>query len=255
VDVNRISDRFAKITHPEENHEFKEKYREFVKTRKEKKTPGGLSRNKRLIAELSQKFGRVDRVFDDEHEEPNWAAKDGRWNKGVVSDRFAQRSGLRINRGEEEKTSLVSERFQPRSGVRINRGEEKSRRTSLSNPRSIPEEEVRRMPASEVRSSRGNVEDSGRQKRGRNGSEERSRSRRDGSEERSRSRRDDDGREHKRRRNSDRDDDRGKRRSEEVDAKEGKKRKEDRSSKKDKIRGIMPVFFRWIKMSSHRNFS
>lgn len=60
--VNRISDRFAKIGKPFEDHKLKKEYQEFLRGRNKKKTDGE-SKNERLIAELSMKFGKVEETI------------------------------------------------------------------------------------------------------------------------------------------------------------------------------------------------
>lgn len=103
-DVNRISNRFARISQPAEEHEFKEKYREFERVRIEKKVSReGESKNKRLIAELSMKFGQVNRVFDDEEKSARKRVGDERRGEDGGRKREAGRSGEEESASREKK--------------------------------------------------------------------------------------------------------------------------------------------------------
>ncbi|KAL0280671.1 UNVERIFIED_CONTAM: hypothetical protein PYX00_001896 [Menopon gallinae] len=108
----KISERFGRINKTNEIHEYKEKYYEFERERYEKKylkyqgtekekhyeklkdkyASAGESKNKKLIAKLSEKFGKVDREF--ENKKRKYSDDDARYSYSSRRvDRPADRDG------------------------------------------------------------------------------------------------------------------------------------------------------------------
>lgn len=110
--LEKMSERFGRINKSNEVHEYKEKYYELERERCEKKyvkgtvkekhyeklkdkySSAGESKNKKLIAKLSEKFGKVDREFENKKRKYYTGLDDARYSYSSRKvDRSADRNG------------------------------------------------------------------------------------------------------------------------------------------------------------------